>query len=319
MDTSIGTSNLGDYFIMENVRRELSFILDNNFVYELPTHVPAFNSLAVWKNSLAVQNYSSADYKFVGGSNLLVKNLLTHYPQWNINLLNYKPLCNSVLVGVGAGAGQKSNYYTKRIYTRLLSRHYYHSVRDERSKSYVESLGLKAINTGCVTMWGLTPDFCSTIPKTRGEDCIFTLTGGNGGPIKEDQELLNILVRNYKNVYYWLQGDYDLSYLKKFNNIDNIIIVPPKLEAYKKVLESNQSIDYIGTRLHGGICAIQHKKRSIIISIDERADEINKSNHLNCIYRIKVAEQLEKMINSEFATNIEMPFNNINRWKEQFV
>ena len=86
LDTSIGTSNIGDFIIMECVRKELSYILNNNFVYNMSTHLPSFSAFAVFRNSLAVQNYANSDLKFAGGSNLLVKELRTHYPQLNINI-----------------------------------------------------------------------------------------------------------------------------------------------------------------------------------------------------------------------------------------
>ena len=105
LDTSIGTSNVGDDIIMECVEKELAPILANMFVFHLPTHVPAFHSYAIWRNSFAVQNYATCDYKFIGGSNILAKDMRTHYPQWNVNIFNCKPLANSVCIGVGAGAG----------------------------------------------------------------------------------------------------------------------------------------------------------------------------------------------------------------------
>ena len=83
LDTSIGTSNVGDDIIMECVEKELAPILANMFVFRLPTHVPAFHSYAIWKDSFAVQNYAACDYKFIGGSNILAKDMRTHYPQWN--------------------------------------------------------------------------------------------------------------------------------------------------------------------------------------------------------------------------------------------
>ena len=176
LDTSIGTSNLGDYIIMECVRKELAPLLENNFVYTVPTHLSAFNAYSVWRNSFAVQNYANCDLKFAGGSNLLVKDLRTHYPQWNIHSFDSKPLNGVVMVGVGAGAGDYTNKYTTKLYQKVLSHEYYHSVRDERSKEYVESLGLKAINTGCVTMWLFTPQFCQQIPRKKASRCVFTVT-----------------------------------------------------------------------------------------------------------------------------------------------
>lgn len=319
LDTSIGTSNMGDYIIMECVRKELAPLLEQNFVYEIPTHLSAFNAFSVWRNSFAVQNYASCDLKFAGGSNLLVKDLRTHYPQWNIHSFDSGPLHGVVTVGVGAGAGDSTNRYTTRLYQKVLSHDYYHSVRDERSKEYVESLGLKAINTGCVTMWMFTPEECRQISTKKASRCVFTITARpDGWPVREeDQEMLNILLRNYNEVFFWVQGDRDLNYFSRMHNIQDVKIVPPSLKAYDALLNQDD-LDYVGTRLHGGIYAMRHKKRAVIVAIDERAREINRANNLNCLERGEVPEKLEKMVRSEFATEIKMPFDEIRRWKAQF-
>ena len=319
LDTSIGTSNMGDYIIMECVRKELAPLLEQNFVYTVPTHLSAFNAFSVWRNSLAVQNYANCDLKFAGGSNLLVKDLRTHYPQWNIHSFDSRPLNGVVTVGVGAGAGDYTNKYTTKLYQKVLNHDYYHSVRDERSKEYVESLGLKAINTGCVTMWMLTPEFCKQIPTKKASRCVFTVTARPSSyPVREEeQEMLNILLRNYREVFFWIQGDKDLDYFQRMQNTETVKIIPPSVAAYDALLNQDD-LDYVGTRLHGGIYAMRHKKRAIIIAIDERARGINKANHLNCIELGEVFSKLEHMVKSDFATKIEMPFDVISKWKKQF-
>lgn len=316
LDPSIGTSNVGDAIIMECVRKELDFIIQDRFTYHLPTHVSSFHWYQVWRNSNAIQQYANCSHKFVCGSNLLMKDMLTHYPQWNINLFNYKPMAGCLLVGVGASAGEKTNGYTRRLYHKLLNSDLYHSVRDERSKDYLESIGLKAINTGCATMWMLTPDFCRQIPTHKASRVVFTLTAA-GKPLPSDQDMIDILQRNYDQVYFWVQGDKDLSYIKKFRNIDGINIVPPTKDAYEAILNRG-NIDYVGTRLHAGVYAMRHKVRSIIVVIDERAREINKGNNLVCMERDKVSTDLDQLINSEFTTDIRMPLERIAQWKSQF-
>lgn len=316
LNTAIATSNIGDYIIMECVKKELAPILEKNFVYEIPTHTVAFNAFSVWRNSNVVQNYSNCDYKFAGGSNLLVKELLTHYPQWNINKWNSRPLNGTITVGVGAGAGDNADKYTVSLYQSVLNHDYYHSVRDERSKVYVEDvLGLKAINTGCVTMWMLTEEFCKTIPSKKSDTALITLTARSVINPNE-QKMINIVKKNYSKVYCWIQGDDDLKYFNKFSNTEGIELIPPSKDAYEKILDT-VDLDYIGTRLHGGVYAMRHRKRAIIIAIDERAKEINSNNNLNCLM-IDEIDKLDEMINSEFETRIAMPFDEIARWKAQF-
>ena len=320
LDTSIGSSNMGDHIIMECVKKELSYILDDNFVYNIPTHLCAFNGYSVWRNSLAIQTYTNCDYKFAGGSNLLVKNLKTHYPQWNIHKFDSRPLEGIVLVGVGAGAGERTNNYTTKLYQKVLNHDFMHSVRDERSKAYVESIGLKAVNTGCATMWMFTPEFCEQIPHKKASRVIFTITGRRNDQslVNEYQDMIDILVRNYKQVFFWIQGDTDLDFFKRYKNTEDITVIPPNISDYEEILNQDD-LDYVGTRLHGGIYAMRHKKRAVIVSIDERAREINRANHLNCIEKYEISEKLEAYINSEITTDIDMPFAEIKKWKDQFV
>ena len=316
LDTSVGSQNKGDDIIMECTRRELDFILRNNFEYTLPTHVSPFHWYQVLRNSDRVQSYSDCELKFIGGSNILCRNLFTHYPQWNINWFNCKPLMGCIGVGVGAGTGDVSNWYTRKIYQRVLSHSYYHSVRDERTKDYLESMGLNAINTGCVTMWMLTPEFCKTIPAIKSQNVVFTLTANDRAIPEFDQYVINTLRNNYTNVFFWPQGLFDYNYFRRLDSVDDVRILSANVEAYHEFLLANDT-DYVGTRLHGGIYAMRNGRRAIIISIDERAREINKANHLNCLDMNEI-NHLPEMINSEFETCVAMDFEAIYRWKSQF-
>lgn len=313
LDPAIASDNIGDQIISECVSEELSMVTTDAFVRRLPTHLATFHCYAIWRNSTVVQYFKNCDYKFAGGSNLLVKDMLTHYPQWNINIFNYHPLAGTILVGVGAGAGETTNRYTTHLYKKVLNNTYYHSVRDQRSKEYVESLGLKAINTGCVTMWMLTPEFCKQIPKKKASRCVFTITGN--GPY--NQQMVDVLIRNYTEVFFWIQGDHDWEAFQELKGTEGIKVLPPSKDAYHQLL-CEDDLDYVGTRLHGGIYAMRHKKRAIIIAIDERAREINKANNLNCIEQKQIATHLEPMIQSEFETKIVMPFDQIEKWRSQF-
>ena len=316
LDTSIGSDNKGDDIIMECTRKELVPLLESNYELTLPTHVASFHWYQVLKNSSAYRRFAECKYKFVGGSNIMIPNLLTHFAQWNINIFNYQPFKKCIMVGVGAGAGAEkgSNWYTRYIYQHMLNREYFHSARDERSKLYMESLGLKAINTGCVTMWMLTPEHCAQIPTKKADKVVFTITAGHFD--QRDQDMLDTLLCNYKEVYFWPQGINDYKHFAKMNNIKNVHVLQASKEAYDKYLTENDT-DYVGTRLHGGVYAMRHKRRAVIIAIDERARAINEKNHLNCIEKDNIQE-LENLLNSDIKTEIIMPFDEIKHWKAQF-
>ncbi len=319
LDTSVTTFNKGDEIIMECTRKELGQLLEKTFEITLPTHVSPFHWYQVFLNSLYVRQITSCDYKFVGGSNVLVPNLLTHFPQWNINLFNYQPMKGCVLVGVGAGAGAegKLDKYTTYLYKHLLSRDYYHSVRDDRSKQYVERLGLKAINTGCVTMWMLTPEFCKKIPTKKADNVVFTITASHSPEmIEKTRQMIEILKRNYHEIVFWPQGIEDLDQFSSLSGVESIRVLPSSKQSYDDYL-TNHDTDYVGTRLHGGIYAMRHARRAIIIAIDERAKSIHESNNLNCI-TIDHMDDLDAYINQSIKTDIQMDYDSILKWKKQF-
>ena len=80
----------------------------------------------------------------------------------------------------------------------------------------------------------------------------------------------------------------------------------------------NHDIDFIGSRLHGGIRALNYKRRALIIGVDNRATEINRDTNLPFISRENI-EHANKWINSVSKTEIHLPNDNINEWKSQFV
>lgn len=320
LDTSVASYNKGDDIIMECTRKELAPLLNTAFEISLPTHVSPFHCYQVWRNSLYVQKITNCTHKFVGGSNLLVPDLLTHFPQWNINLFNYQPMKGCVLVGVGVGAEAEGKVrpYTKYIYRHLLSQAFFHSVRDERSKQYLERLGLKAINTGCVSMWMLTPEFCSTIPSEKANTVVFTITASPQSQMRKNYQLiLDTLHRNYSEVYFWPQGIDDYSQFLSLDNVESVQVLPANTQAFDSFLTHHRT-DYVGTRLHGGIYAMRHRRRSIIISIDERARCINEKNHLVCLDCNQLYD-LNELVNSSLITNVQMDFDSIDRWKRQFM
>lgn len=318
-DTSIATLNMGDEVIMYSIKENLKEFFKKNYCINMPTHTLNF----AWYQNKFLKNrlysYNNVDYKFVCGTNLLYTNMLRPLPGWNINIFNTEIVKDSVLLGVGSGVNSnRINLYTKLLYKRVLSKEYYHSTRDEKTKIFLEKLGFKAVNTGCPTLWGLTKEHCLKIPKSKAEDVIFTLTNYDYvRDEKNDKKMIQILRKNYKNIYFWPQSMEDLDYLKELNEENGINIVSPNLENYKSILEKD--IDYIGSRLHGGIYALQNKKRTIILAIDYRAREMKKTYSIPCIERVCVESDLERMINSEFSTEIKgLDFKKINFWKSQF-
>lgn len=315
-DTAIGSLNKGDNIIMESTKRNIKELLEKNFVLSLPTHTPVVHFYQQINKYRTFDFARTADLKFICGSNILNNKMIHPWPNWNINIFNVKAHKNAILVGVGSNhfKDNKVKLYSKILYRSFLSREYIHSTRDEKAKLILEKMGFKAINTGCPTTWSLNEKFCREIPRTKKDKVIFTLTDYRADR-ENDQQLIDTLIKNYKEVFFWPQGSGDYKYFNSFNGINSINVISPDLESFSDVLKSG--VDYIGTRLHGGIYAMQHKVRAIIIIVDERAREMNKCYNLNCIERDQISN-LGEIINSELSTSVSINHENIESWLAQF-
>lgn len=320
-DTSVATLNHGDEIIMESLLKNGEEILNDNFVAKFPTHAPCFHFYQQTKRNPRYTFVKNADYKFICGTNLLSNKMYIPWHFWNINIFNSKCYKNAVLVGVGCSSFKEGSnnvsLYSKILFSSFLSKKYKHSVRDERTKQIVESiLGEgSAINTGCPTTWGLTEEHCRQIPTKKSNCAVFTLTDYSINR-EADQYLIDTLLSNYEEVYFWPQGTRDIKYFNSLSNIQSIKVLAPSVGAYSKLM-SEKSLDYIGTRLHAGIYAMQHKVRSIIIVVDNRADDMAKTYNINTLSR--QSRNLSDLINSEFETNININESNIKEWKSQFL
>ena len=92
-------------------------------------------------------------------------------------------------------------------------------------------------------------------------------------------------------------------------------MVSPDVASYKKLL-TETDIDYVGTRLHAGIYAMQHKVRSIILVVDNRAADMAETFNINTVLRDDPT--LEEKIRSQFVTDVKLDVDSIEQWKSQF-
>ncbi len=314
-DTSVASLNKGDEIIMQSCKKHLDFLLKDQFTVSMPTHTPMSHFYQNGYRFGVGCYYSKYDYRFVCGTNLINANLFVPTPLWNVNLFNCRFIKNVICLGVGMGTKKmKPNLYTRMLYKKILSKEYIHSTRDERTAEFLRSMGFKAINTGCATTWDLSNDHCAKIPQIKSENVIFTLTDYKKD-IENDRKMISILKKNYKEVYFWVQGFQDLEYLKNLVDIEDIHIVEPTVTAYEKVLESG--VDFVGTRLHAGIKAMQKKCRTIIIAVDNRAVDMKKDIDLITLRRSDI-DELEALINKTFITKPNIKNKNMEIWLAQF-
>ena len=307
-DTSIGSSNLGDTIICDYCNGFLKDVLPKEQPFRVPTHVKPrvtdIRNLACYKNKiLCGTNIISPDIGFYFGWKM-PKHLFGYF--------------NIITLAVGLGCYSKE--ITKKsayLYRIILSKKSLHSVRDSYTEQMFRKMGIhNVINTGCVTLWKLTPDFCAEIPVTKASKVITTITDYHRD-FRADREMLEILAKNYDTIYIWPQGENDLEYINGLIDTSKVTIVDRNLEAYRKILRQGD-VDYVGTRLHAGIDALNHKVRSIVIAIDNRAIELGRDVNLPLVHRNQIGDYLQLLITSAWETKLNIPWENIDRWKEQF-
>lgn len=308
LDPSIDSGNCGDGIIIEACKNQLTNLIDVSSAKRLPTQRRITRQER--------KELAKASYKILCGTNILSGHL-REYQLWKTtpDMHCYK---NMILMGIGfSSKSTDSDFYTRCLLHQILDKKYIHSVRDSFSEKMLKSMGIKnVVNTSCPTMWNLTKEFCNQIPRDKGKNVIMTITDYNRS-YEQDQMLFDILLANYKKVYFWVQGQDDRSYLKELKRDSQVIIIDSGVSNYKKILE-DKDLDYVGTRLHAGILALNYHHRSIIISIDNRAECIAKDTNLPIIKRNDIQKLLENKINSSFETMIHLPEENIKLWKAQF-
>jgi hypothetical protein len=110
-----------------------------------------------------------------------------------------------------------------------------------------------------------------------------------------------------------MREDYD--YLRRFDG-SGIEVIKPTLQGYTAVL-AGEDIDYVGTRLHGGIRALQMGRRTLVIGVDNRGVEIHRDTGLPMVPRADMAA-IERWIEGDAATEISLPWSTIEQWRDQF-
>lgn len=311
-DTAEGSDNVGDSIIMDYCHQQLASFLTNNIYWydKVPTHLEIGKS--------AYRMNKSAIYNFVCGTNIL-KTTILRKKLWKVGFREAINLKDLILMGTGWGNYNKfeTDFYTKWVYKSILSSKYIHSVRDGYTELKLKKIGINnVLNTACPTMWNLTPEHCKNIPTKKSNEVVTALTYYKPD-IERDKELFNILNKNYSKIYLWLQQAEDYEYYQSLDLNLDVTIIKPLLSEYDKLLV-NRNVDFIGSRLHGGIRALNFKRRALIVGVDNRATEINKDTNLPFISRENI-EYANKWINSMSNTEIFLPYDKINEWKAQFI
>jgi len=312
-----GTLNLGDQIVRESIN-EILFRLfgneENVVVLNFSSHQPLS---CVHRRFINVLRRNSIKMVFtLSGGNAFHFGYtpFAFFNQWSISFLDVIYVRDVILFGAGTSTPLRVTHpksdimiiYSKYFWRKILNNEFIHAVRDEESKRLLISLGFNNVkNLGCPSLWKLNQEHIRYIPKQKADAVVMTLNSLY--PSKKDVKLVELLSDIYRDVYFWPQGYTDIYYIKLINSRISkpIKIIPPNLDAYDNFMKI-QDVDYVGVRVHAGIRALHHKKRSIIIAIDHRALSWNKSFGLPTISREKV-ELLQDIIINPIEVNIKIP------------
>ena len=309
-DPGVSSTNLGDLIISEGVRREIAHLFPHDRLVVASTHT----YLSAEVRKVAVRSRQV----LVGGSNLLSPEML-RYRSWKLGPMDVLALRNQVLLGTGWGKYMdKPDALSRRVLRAVLSDTAVHAVRSDYTRLQLANLGIhNVVNTGCPTLWTLTPSFCAEIPATKAAAAVFTLTDYDSEP-DLDRVLVETVCAAYDEVYFWPQGVRDREYLESLDlDLSRVGRVDPSLQAYDDLLAAG-GCDYVGTRLHGGIRALQHGLRTIIVSIDNRAVEMARDFCLQVVHRQDLRQRLAREIENPQPCQVRIDAEAIETFRNQF-
>lgn len=312
LDTAVATDNIGDEIIVNACRAELSKVLRDAYVTTSSSH----DGLGPRGRTHA----DTADLIFLLGTNALSATAAKPrtLANWHVPKQDFAALRGKViLVGVGAkrsldGVDTKQRQFLEYV----LSSKFFHSVRDASALAILDAVSLQGINTTCPTLWGWN-DVKSRLPREKAADACFSLTSHKSDP-HADRAMIDVLRKSYKHLWFWPQQRGDIPYLQSLDRIDGVSIIPPNLTSYDAFLSSH-SVDVIGTRLHGTIFGLTHGRRSIVVAIDHRAQEIAADTNLPTVRRSEIASRLSDLIETTWETDLQIDLSARDRFLGQFT
>lgn len=309
LDPALATRNAGDEIISEAARGEIARLLPHAFQATLPTHERL--GPRSWRFCLQAQ------HRIVAGSNILTGRL-PFDRQWRLRLRDLPWLRRLTLLGAGWRAyGTGRPPFGDAVLRGLFSGGGLHSVRDGHTRDQLRARGIaEVVNTGCVTMWGLDCAGLARLDRRPARRVVTTVNVGHRSPA--DVELLQLLTGLYSEVLLWPQGIDDLPYAAGLAaTVPGVMLLGPTLAAYDAVLAAGD-VDFVGNRLHGGIRALQHGRRALILTLDNRAAEIARDTNLPVASLCEGPAALARRLRRPDPIEIALPEAAIAAWRAQF-
>lgn len=309
LDTAISSDNIGDEIIVDHLTDQLYRYFPDAYFTSSSSH----DGLGVFGRKLA----HAADLVFLLGTNAL-------HPEyrwfggglWPLKSADIAVLENKVvLFGVGAIKDFETvQPRQRRLLQRVLKTDAVHFVRDDTALKLVKQCGLQVKNGSCPTLWSLNKPL--SFPTRNIDRAVFSLTYYRAQ--SSDADFVAMMQERYSDLHFWAQQIEDIEYLQQFPGTRDIPIVAPNLRAYDAILQA-EDCDVIGSRLHGGIRALHHGRRSVVIAVDNRARDIGRETSLPVIAQADVVSKLDDMLSAEIRVDMSSLTNMRDAFFSQFA
>ena len=270
LDPAVDNVNAGDEIISNSVQSISK--LGPNDVTRLTTH----RMLRASERKLV----SDADLVILSGTNAL-SSRMERFRQWFVDPDLALRMSNKLLLlGVGWWQYQQPpNMYTRALFRRILTDRLPHSTRDQYTSDRISSLGFGNLMTGCPTMWNLD-DNCQRALGSN-DRALITVTDYKRQDPEIDRRWIAVVKENYSRVEIVGMGPGDENHFNQLG-ISGVEWRGQGVDALEAALPG---ADFIGTRLHAGVRALQRGRPAAILAVDNRAVEISRSTGLNVVDR----------------------------------
>ena len=303
LDPAVDNVNAGDEIISSSVQGIPKLGPDD--VTRLTTH----RVLRASERKLV----SEADLVVLSGTNAL-SSRMERFRQWFVDPDLALRMSNKLLLlGVGWWQYQQPpNMYTRALFRRILTRRLPHSTRDQYTSDRISSLGFENLMTGCPTMWNLGAD-CQQ-PLGNNDRALITVTDYKRQDPEIDRRWISVVKENYSRVGIVGMGPGDESHFTRLG-ISGVEWKGQGVDALEAELPG---ADFIGTRLHAGVRALQRGRPAAVLAVDNRAVEISRSTGLNVVDRADTLG-IHRAIRSESApAPLTLNKTAINQWLQEF-
>lgn len=256
---------------------------------------------------------SQADLLVLSGTNA-ISSRMEKFGQWLIDPDLARRMRNKLmLLGVGWWQYQgPPNLYTRNLLNFILTDQVPHSTRDLYTHDRISALGKKSIMTGCPTMWSLPWD-CQR-PLIGSGRAVITVTDYKRMDPDIDRRWISVVKERYSEVDIVGMGPGDKSHFEGLG-IDGVTW---KGQGTVDLEAALQDAEFIGTRLHAGVKALQNGRPTLILAVDNRAKEISKSTGLHVADRADTLAIHRSVTGETVPPALTMNQESIQLWKSQY-